>query len=88
MQYWISSASSLKKKVHENARNVFHADTLQSLLLLLNAGFLVEKQQISISQSSVWQDRGLNPMIYHNGVKHFNYYTNDLVSVTVQEDSQ
>ena len=44
-----------------------HSDTLfwfranQSLLFLLNAAFLAEKQQIPICYSSVWPDRGSYP---------------------------
>ena len=44
-----------------------HLDTLfrfqanQSLLFLLNAACLAEKQQIPILQSLVWPDRGSNP---------------------------
>jgi hypothetical protein len=44
-----------------------HSDTLfwfqanQSLLFLLNDGFLAEKQQIPIVYSFVWQDRGSYP---------------------------
>jgi hypothetical protein len=33
----------------------------QSLLFLLNAAFLAEKQQIPILYSFVWQDRGSYP---------------------------
>jgi hypothetical protein len=49
-----------------------HSDTLfwfganQSLLFLLNAAFLVEKQQIPIVYSFVWQDRGSYPHRYDN----------------------
>ena len=44
-----------------------HLDTLfrfrtnQSLLLLLNAACLAEKQQIPILSSLVWHDQGSNP---------------------------
>jgi len=74
-------------------------ETLQSLFLLFNVGFLVEKQQIAILQSSVWKDRGLKTMNYHNQSEHsnqnttdvgehFNYYTTDVVSPAVEEDSR
>jgi hypothetical protein len=59
------SASLLKQQSAD--RHVPHSDTLfwfranQSLLLLLNAVCLAEKQQISILKSLVWPDLGSNP---------------------------
>ena len=61
-----------------------HSDTLswlradQSLLFLLNAACLAEKQQILIEVFCLTRS-GLEPTIYHTGGEHANHYTNDAV---------
>ena len=60
----IYSASSLKQQRVDIS---LHSDTLfsfranQSLLFLLNAACVAEKQQIPILKSLVWPDQGSNP---------------------------
>jgi hypothetical protein len=62
-----------------------HSDTLfwfranQSLLFLLNAAFLAEKQQIPILYSFVWQDRSTYPKIYRTRGEHAYHYATDAV---------
>ena len=64
-----------------------HSDTLfwfranQSLLFLLNAACLAEKQQIPILYYLVWPDRGLEPTIYRSRGEHANHYTADTVKL-------
>jgi hypothetical protein len=59
-----------------------HSDTLswfranQSLLFLLDAVCLAEKQQIPILLSLVWPNQGSNPRPTALG-KHANHYTTD-----------
>jgi len=61
-----------------------HSDTLywfqanQSLLLLLNAAYLGEKQQIPILAFGLTQP-GLEPTIYRTRGKQANHYTIDVV---------
>ena len=63
----------------------FHSDTLfrfranQSLLLLLNAAFLVRKQHIYFVVFSLTRS-GLEPTIYHARGEHTNHYITDLVA--------
>ena len=62
----------------------FFSDTLfwfwinQSLLLLLKAVYLAEKQQIPIIVFD-WTRSGIEPMIYHTRGEHANHYTTDAV---------
>ena len=64
-----------------------HSDTLswfqanQSLLFLLNAVCLVEKQQIPISVFGLTRS-GLEPTIYLTQDEHANHYTTDAVVTT------
>ena len=68
-----------------------HSDTLfccranQSLLYLLIAACLAEKQQIPILMSLVLPDRGLNPhTIYNTGGEHANHYITDTVKSQIE----
>jgi len=54
----------------------------QSLLLVLTAGCLSEKQQVSILQS-LW----LKPPIYRTRGEHTNHYTTDAVNVKGKTES-
>ena len=64
-----------------------HSDTLfwfrasHSLLFLLNLASLAEKQQIPISKSLVWPDRGINPRSTTLGSEHAcaDHYATDAV---------
>jgi hypothetical protein len=56
-----------------------HSGHNQSLLSLLNAACLEEKQQIPILKSLVWPDQGSNPQIYHTRGEHVNHYATDAV---------
>jgi hypothetical protein len=64
-----------------------HSDTLswfqanQSLLFLLNAACLVEKQQIPILVFGLTRS-GLKPTIYHTQCEHANQYTTDAINMT------
>jgi hypothetical protein len=55
------------------------AHVIQSLLFLLNAAFLAEKQQIPILYSFVWQDRSFVTTIYRTRGRHANHYATDAV---------
>ena len=46
-------------------------------LFPVNAACLTEKQQIPILLSLAWQDRGIEPTIYHTRGKHAYHYTTD-----------
>ena len=68
----------------------FHSDTLfwfranQSLLFLLNAACLAEKQQIPILIFDLtWQ--GLETMIYCTRDEHANHYTTDVVKSSLEK---
>ena len=63
-ELYFYSASSLKQQSagrHVAPLGHIILISIQSLLFLLNAACLAEKQQIPILYSLVWPDRGLNP---------------------------
>ena len=76
-------ASSLKQLVHGTSLDMsLHLDTLsrfranQSLLFLIDAACLAEKQQIPISVFSLTRQE-LEHTIYRNRGDHANHYTTD-----------
>ena len=62
---------------HLDTLSWFRAD--QSLLFLLNAACLPEKQQISICIVFGMTRPGLEPTIYHTRGEHSNHYATDAV---------
>jgi hypothetical protein len=54
----------------------------KSLLILLNAACLAEKQQMPFLKSLVWLDRGLELMIYRTRDKYVNHYATDVVLIS------
>ena len=52
--------------------------TNKSWLLILNAGYIAEKQQIPILVFN-WIRPGVEPTIYHTQGEHANYYTTNVV---------
>ena len=58
LAHWINSLR-VDMLFHSGTLSLFRAN--QSLLFLLNAACLAEKQQIPILWSLVWPDQGLNP---------------------------
>jgi hypothetical protein len=63
--------------LHSNTLFWFRAN--QSLLFLLNAACLTEKQQIQISVFGLTRPR-LEPTIYRTRGEHANYYATDAVN--------
>ena len=64
---------------HLNTLSWFLAD--QSLLFLLNAACLPEKQQISICIVVGMTRQGLEPTIYRTRGEHSNHYATDAVRI-------
>ena len=60
----------------------------QSLLFLLNAVCLVEKQQIPILIVFGLTQSGLKPNIYCTQGKHANHYATDAIIFQLQQDEQ
>jgi hypothetical protein len=58
LAHW-NNSPRVDMSLHSDTLYWFHAN--QSLLFLLNAAWLAEKQQIAISQFLFWPDRGSNP---------------------------
>jgi hypothetical protein len=56
---WVNNSHWVDMSLHSDTLFWFQAN--QSLLFLLNAAFLAEKQQIPIVYSFVWQDRSSYP---------------------------
>ena len=56
---WANNSHWVDMSLHSDTLFWFRAN--QSLLFLLNAAFLAEKQQIPILYSFVWQDRSSYP---------------------------
>ena len=64
---------------HSDTLSWFRAD--QSLLFLLNAACLLEKQQIAICIVFGMTRPGLEPTIYRTRGEHCNHYATDVVDI-------
>jgi hypothetical protein len=79
--HW-NNSPRVDMSLHSSTLFWFRAN--QSLLFLLNAACLAEKQEIPILYSLVWPDRGSKSTIYPTRGKHTNHYATDAVLTSWQ----